>query len=284
MATPWDDLADATELDAYLAEWAPRFVPYQLDLVTEMALTAGARVFVPYAGAGQEVLAAARAVGEEGSVLATDPRTNLAAICTEQVRRARFDATTQVRVAAADEAKEGPFEAVICAFGMFKIDDRSRVLRAWGNRLSGDGKIGLLTWGPADLGGPLADLTAALRETEPDAKAPFDGLPPSREDFDYLFDSAGLTLVRHTILAHTLSFASAEAFVRALTLGSAWRAVAAELGEARFSRVTTRFYDMQGGPTGALAFRPAATLAIAARPGSEVQLNTRPSVKVPARS
>ena len=286
MATPWDDVTDAAELDAYLAEWGPRFVPYQLDLVGEMALTAGARVFVPYAGAGQEVLAAARAVGDDGRVLATDPRANHAGICAEQVRRARFEATTQVRVASADDAygaSAGPFEAVLCAFGLFKMGDRSRVLRAWGNALSGTGKIGLLTWGPVDIGGPLTDLTTALREVEPTVSAPSDGIPPSREDFEHLFDAAGLALVRHTVLHHTLSFATAEEFVRALTLGSAWRKLAAELGDPRFSKVTARFYDMQGGPTGALAFRPAATLAIAARPGSEVQLTVRPSVKVPNR-
>ena len=283
MGTPWDDVAGAAELEAYLAEWAPRFVPYQLDLVGEMALRAGARVFVPYAGAGQEVLAAARAVGDDGRVLATDPRANLVAVCSEQVRRARFEKTTQVRVATPDDAKAGPFEAVVCTFGMFKVEDRSSVLRAWGNSLAGDGKIGLLTWGPADLGGPLADLTAALREIEPTVAAPSDGLPPTRDDFADLFDSAGLALVRHTVLHHTLSFATAEAFVRALTLGSTWGQLAAELGEVRFSRVTARFYDLQGGPTGALAFRPAATLAIAARPGSEVQLTVRPSVKVPVR-
>ncbi len=283
MATPWDDLADAAELDAYLAEWGPRFVPYQLDLVGEMAVPPGARVLVPYAGAGQEVLAAARAVGDDGRVVATDPRPLLASICTEQVRRARFDGITRVEVAPA-ETREGPFDVVLCAFGMFKIEDRSRVLRNWGNSLSGVGKIGLLTWGPADAGGPLTDLHSALKEIEPGATAPADGLPPSREDFEHLFDAAGLSLVRHTILHHTLSFATAEAFVAALTLGSTWGAVAAELGEARFSRVAARFYDMQGGPTGALAFRPAATLAIAARPGSEVQLSARPSVKVPVKA
>jgi SAM-dependent methyltransferase len=270
MATPWDDLADAAQLDAYLAEWGPRFVPYQLDLVGEMAVA-------PAYGTS------ARAVGDEGRVLATDPRPLLAGICSEQVRRARFDATTRVEVAPA-ETKEGPFDVVVCAFGMFKIEDRGRVLRSWGNSLSGVGKIGLLTWGPADAGGALTDLHAALQELEPQVTPRSDGMPPSREDFDHLFDSAGLTLVRHTVLHHTLSFATAEAFVQALVLGSTWRAVAAELGEARFSRVAARFYDMQGGPAGALAFRPAATLAIAARPGSEVQLTVRASVKVPVKS
>ena len=54
MATPWDRAAAG-----YLDEWVPRFVPYHLDLVRELALHPGARVLVASAGPGSEVLAVA---------------------------------------------------------------------------------------------------------------------------------------------------------------------------------------------------------------------------------
>jgi hypothetical protein len=56
MGTPWDRAALG-----YLEEWVPRFVPYHLDLVREMALAPGQRVLVPSAGPGAEVLPVARA-------------------------------------------------------------------------------------------------------------------------------------------------------------------------------------------------------------------------------
>ena len=85
MATPWDRAAAG-----YLDEWVPRFVPYHLDLVRELALHPGARVLVVSAGPGSEVLALARAVGNEGSVRATDKSEEMVRICREQVKTAGF--------------------------------------------------------------------------------------------------------------------------------------------------------------------------------------------------
>ncbi len=52
MATPFDRAAKR-----YIEEWVPRFVPYHLDLVRELALTSGQRVLVTRCGPGAEVLA-----------------------------------------------------------------------------------------------------------------------------------------------------------------------------------------------------------------------------------
>ena len=57
MATPWDRAAAK-----YIEEWVPRFVPYHVDLVRELALAQGQRVLVVSSGPGSEVLAVARAV------------------------------------------------------------------------------------------------------------------------------------------------------------------------------------------------------------------------------
>jgi len=78
MATPFDHAAQR-----YLDEWVPRFVPYHLDLVRELALAQGQRVLVARSGPGAEVLAVSRAVGPLGSVRATDPSAEMVRICSE---------------------------------------------------------------------------------------------------------------------------------------------------------------------------------------------------------
>ena len=97
-----------------------------------------------------------------------------------------------------------------------------------------------------------------------------------------MFEEGGLALVRHTVLRHTVTFPSAEAFIAAIREGRTWRRVWQELGEERMGLVAARFYDRVGGPTEPMSFEPAVTCAIAALPGAEVELATRHSVKVAA--
>src|SRR5579862_5927414 len=104
MGTPWDRAAEG-----YLEEWVPRFVPYHLDLVREMALRPSQRVLVTSAGPGAEVLAIARAVGEQGRVRATDKSVEMVRICASQVAKAGF-ATVECAVADAVDANGGPWD------------------------------------------------------------------------------------------------------------------------------------------------------------------------------
>jgi hypothetical protein len=80
---------------------------------------------------------------------------------------------------------------------------------------------------------------------------------------------------------NTLSFRSAEHFVRAMRESCTWRRIWEELGDARLERVTTRFYEHVGGPSTPLSFDSPATLAIAAEPGVAGELEHRPSVCAP---
>src|ERR1700748_656140 len=109
MATPFDRAATT-----HPEEWVPRFVPYHLDLVRELALTQGQRVLVARCGPGAEVLAVARGVGDRGAVRATAPSDELIGICDEQVKKAGFPAVTCERADAADVG-EGNWNAIVCA-------------------------------------------------------------------------------------------------------------------------------------------------------------------------
>ena len=278
MATPFDRAAKR-----YLEEWVPRFVPYHLDLVRELALAEGQRVLVARCGPGAEVLAVARAVGDRGTVRATDPSAELIQICDEQVKKAGFTAVTCERAEQGDVGAGG-WNAVVCAFGLWTVENRAAVLASWASSLAPHGKVGVLTFGPPDDSDPFEILGRALRELEPDAVMKPPRIDADRESFVRTFEEGGLALVRHTTLRHTITFHTAEDFIAAIREGRTWRSVWEELGPERMGLVTARFYDQVGGPTAPLVFEPCATLAIAALPGTEIEIAGRPSVVAPRLS
>ena len=276
MGTPWDRAATG-----YLEEWVPRFVPYHIDLVREMVFREGERALVPSCGPGSEVLAIARAVGDRGFVRATDKSSEMVRVCHEQVERAGLAAHVACEEADAIDAHGGLWDGVVCAFGLWQLRSRADALRAWARELTPKGKVGIITWGPTDPSDPFGKLHACLRELEPWASVPEPSIHTGREAMAAMFDEAGLAMVRHTVVRHTLTFKTAEGYVRAMREACTWRRVWEELGDARLERVASRFYEWSGGPDAPLTFEPRATLAIAALPGAEVELQHRPSVRAP---
>jgi SAM-dependent methyltransferase len=176
------------------------------------------------------------------------------------------------------------WDAILNAFGLWQLPDRRKVLASWSGALAPNGKVGILTWGPPDKDDPFELLAQCLKELEPDYAVPETRILAAREAMESMFAEAGLTMVRHTVVRHTLSFKSGEAFVKALREACTWRRIWEEIGDARIDRLATRFYDLTGGPDAPLSFDPPATLAIAALPGAEVELEHRPSLRVPAAS
>lgn len=277
MATPWDR---ATE--GYVAEWLPRFTPYQVDLVEELALEgAAARVLVPCCGTGAEVIGVARELGAGGFVRATDPDAAMAAFAAGRVRAAGFDGVTVER-APAEDASGGPWNAIVCAFALWQLDHRTDVLRAWKGALASGGKVAVLTWGPPDDEDPIELMTQCVREREPTLEVVAPRILSALDSMAAMFEAAGLSLVRHTVLRHTISFAAAEGFVAALREARHWNELFARLGEERTAKIISAFYDRVGGPAAPLPWVAPATLAVAAAPGDEVSLRSRPSIKVAA--
>jgi ubiquinone/menaquinone biosynthesis C-methylase UbiE len=275
MATPWDRAAQG-----YLDEWVPRFVPYHLDLVRELALAPGQGVLVVSCGPGAEALAAARVVGDGGRVRATDKSAEMVAICTGQAKEARLS-NVECVVADAADVDGGPFDAIVCAFGLWQMSHRGQVIEAWKRGISERGKVGVVTWGPPEKDDPFEQIATCLAEMEPAHATPSPRILAAREAMTAMFADAGLSLVRHTVVRHTLNFPTAEAFVKALREACTWRRVWEELGDARVARVAAAFYAKVGGPDAPLTFAPPATIAIAAQPGAEIDLAHRPSVRVP---
>jgi hypothetical protein len=155
------------------------------------------------------------------------------------------------------------------------------VLRSWASALSPNGKIGTITWGPPDQDDPSQILAECLMELEPNVPFRQSRINAERDRMAQMWKDAGLVMVRHTVVRHTLSFETAEAFVRASSQACTWRKVFEDIGQLRMDRVAAKFYDRVGGPVAPLSFQPAATIAIAALPGAEVVLEHRPSISVP---
>lgn len=275
MATPWDRAAQG-----YVEEWMPRFVPYHMDLIREVKLAPGQRVLVAAAGPGAEVLAAAREVGDTGLVRALDSSAMMASICKEKVDAAGLANVTVVQ-GDASEVDGGPWDAILCAFGLWQLEDRVSVLKSWRSALANNGKVAILTWGPVEEDDLFERVARCLAHCEPEIASPNPKSFALRDPMNEMFEAADLVMVRHTIVRHTLSFKSAEAFITALKESCTWRKVWEEVGDARMAKVAARFYGLVGGPDATLAWSPPATLAIAGVPGSEIDIASRASVRVP---
>ncbi len=277
MGTPWNRAADR-----YVSEWVPRFRPYHVDLIEQLALDPGQRVLVTTCGPGTEVLSVARAVGTTGHVRATDMASGMVDVCAASITEAGFTDRVTCAVADAADTSGGPWDAVVCAFGLWQIENRDETIAAWAKALAPGGKLGILISGPPDADDAFESMNEVLRELEPHYPRPKTRILAARDSLQAMLASAELSIVRLTVVRHTMSFRSLEAFVDAMKEGCTWRRIADQLGEERAHRVALRFFEKMGGdPTQPLSFRPPSTIVIAARPGEEVRLEGRPSVRVP---
>ncbi|MEO8875897.1 MAG: class I SAM-dependent methyltransferase, partial [Polyangiaceae bacterium] len=224
-----------------------------------------------------------REVGETGFVRAIDSSDEMASICKEKVDAAGLK-NVEVICGDATETEGGPWDAILCAFGLWQLKDRGAALNAWRKSLSEAGKIGILTWGPVEDDDLFERVGRCLEHLEPELASPNPKTFATREAMAEMFESSELTMVRHTIVRHTLTFKSAEAFIDALKESCTWRRIWEDLGEVRVGHIAARFYGLVGGPDAVLAWNPPATLAIAGVPGSDIDIASRASVRVPITS
>jgi hypothetical protein len=262
MPTSWDRASPG-----YVDEWAPRFAPYSGDLVREVGL--GARQRALLVGAGPSaVIFAARAVGEGGRVRVVDPRPEMLAL----VRR-HADAAGVSGWLETSKDLGGPWDAVLSGFGSSAIDVTSE-LHSWADVLDPKGKLGLLLWGPVEPDDPLVRLEKMLADRDP-------GPTLERAHLGQLLHAAGLVMVRHTIVRHTVSFVHAEELAVTAIKACTWRQAFEAQGAAKCGKALGKLYDLLGGPDAPVSWEPPATLAIAGLPGAEIELPHRPSVKIP---
>ncbi len=280
VTTLWDRAAPG-----YLEEWVPRLAPYHTDFVTELCVHAGDRVLVVASGPGSEAVAVARVVGEEGFVRLVDSSRAMLDLCEARLAQAAVPCRTETVCAEPSDASGGPYHAVACAFGLLGLPDTGAALRAWRDALAESGKVGVMVWGPPAADDPYELFARVAVELEPDMHAAchHPGVV-DRAGMAAMFEEAGMAMVRHTVVAHTLVFKRAEDFTRALLSSCAWRDELRAIGAARAAKISARFFEAVGGPDAPLTYRPPATIALAGLPGAQIELPHRPSVRIPAVS
>lgn len=170
----WDEAAAAWDRwGPLLSRWLGPATERMFDLAQ---VGEGARVLDVAAGAGEQSLAAARRVGPQGHVLATDlsPR-----ILEHAERAARLAGLGHVATRVADgEALEaldaGPFDAVISRVGLIYFPDRRRALQGMRARLRAGGRTAAIVYAAADRNAFFSVPVAIIRRR---AKLP----PPAPE-------------------------------------------------------------------------------------------------------
>jgi ubiquinone/menaquinone biosynthesis C-methylase UbiE len=162
--------------------------------IERLGLVAGSHVVDLCCGTGASALPAAETVGPAGRVVGIDITEALLAQARAKARAAGLDSITFQCADVADlDLPRASFDAVVSVFGLFFIDDMSRVLaRAW-EWLAPDGVLAITTWGEDVLAPGEALFQEAVEREAPSLHAPGHAARlDTPEKIAAVFDEAGL--------------------------------------------------------------------------------------------
>jgi SAM-dependent methyltransferase len=128
-----------------LEEWLGEATEAMLDMA---GVGPGTRVLDVAAGAGGQTLAAARRVGPDGYVLATDISPNILEFAAEAAYEAELS-NVETRVLDGErleELQEGSFDAVISRVGLIYFPDRQKALSGMHRALRPGGKLAAVVY------------------------------------------------------------------------------------------------------------------------------------------
>lgn len=180
----------------------------------------GQRVLDLATGIGEPALLAARRIGTDGTVVASDISSAMLDIARERATRMGI---AQVSFLQADATRlpfvDGSFDAVLCRWGVMSLPEPPRVLAGIRRLLSPGGAFATAIWVEGERGRPLACLAEALsREMSGEPQATPAAVRPgsSRQALLDALAGAGFEAVRTGTLALTLTWDSADACARDL--------------------------------------------------------------------
>ena len=146
----WDSAAEAWDRwGPFIGRWLGAATEAMLDMA---AIGPGQRVLDIAAGAGEQTLAAARRVGSQGQVLATDISPGILDYAQRAAQAAGYD---HVQIKALDgEAHDAlpaeSFDAAICRVGLIYFPDQQRALRGVRQCLKPGGRIAVVVYATAE--------------------------------------------------------------------------------------------------------------------------------------
>jgi ubiquinone/menaquinone biosynthesis C-methylase UbiE len=145
----WQAAADAWH------RWGPtlnRWLGPATNRMLDMARVGpGSRVLDVAAGAGEQTLVAARRVGPNGHVLATDISSNLLAFAAEEAKKAGLrNVETQVMDGENIDLPENTFDAVISRVGLIYFPDQQTALTGMRRVLKPGGRVAAIVYSTAE--------------------------------------------------------------------------------------------------------------------------------------
>ena len=136
----WQEAAEAWHRwGPAIEDWLGAATQAMLDMAQ---IGPGDRVLDVAAGAGGQTLAAARRVGDDGSVVATDISSNLLELAEQEARRAGLtNVATRVLDGEQLDVDEGSFDAVISRVGFIYYPNQQDALRGMHRALKSGGRL-----------------------------------------------------------------------------------------------------------------------------------------------
>jgi SAM-dependent methyltransferase len=209
-AEPWFRWGPALE------DWLGEATELMLDMGR---VGPGGRVLDVAAGAGGQTVAAARRVGPEGSVLATDISENILEFAQRQANESGVsNVATRVMDGEALEVEEGFYDAVISRLGFIYFPDQSAALGGMHRALKPGGRLTGIVYSTPDANEffsipvSIARRRAALPAPLPGQPGPFSlGAPGAIES---AYGRAGFTDVEARRISAPLRMSSAAECLR----------------------------------------------------------------------
>lgn len=210
----WNQAAVAWDRwGALLSRWLGPATETMLDMA---GVNAGSRVLDVAAGAGEQTVTAARRVGPNGHVLATDISPVILEYAARAARLAGLDnvATHAIDGERLDELDAGPFDAVISRVGLIYFPDQQKALRGMRARLRDGGKVAAMVYSTPECNGffslPVSIIRrrAQLPPPLPDQPGPFSLGKP--EVLEKVLSDAGFRDIRIETVDAPVRLASAS--------------------------------------------------------------------------
>jgi ubiquinone/menaquinone biosynthesis C-methylase UbiE len=216
-----------------------------LRAIDRLALVTGERVLDVPCGTGFGLVSAAERVGPIGRVVGLDYAEQMLAIAERRVAEAGL---RNVELLSGDmtaiDPPEDPFDALVCALGVFFVDDMKGLIESFVELVSArSGRVAVGVFGEQFVEPMRSVFVDAVHAVVPG----FDVVQPwsrtEREDvLRGLFDGAGVVDLTVSTERHRLALPSPDDWWR-IVMGSGLRRTVTEIGQEASARVRRRCDD-----------------------------------------
>lgn len=264
----WEGAAPGwAKWEATVASWVE---PATTAMLTLADIGPGARVLDLASGAGSQTLSAARRVGAQGHVVASDISDTMLQHVRDNARAAGLDNVSTLTGAAEDLDLGGQaFDAVICRLGLMLFAEPDKALAAARAALRPGGKIAVVVFttpaSNAFMAKPMQILLRHAGKTPPPAGKPGIFSLGAPGVLERLFTEGGYADVEQRTMTVPLRMASAaQAFEMMREAFGAYRAVVSDQPESVQTAAWAEVAQMLKGMENARGFEASAELLVAA--------------------